>query len=437
MATSALLVPVYALDLARRHGAVLLCVYAAGTLLHELLIRLMVWLNGVDRVAALAGLSVSILVTLTTTILMFHLLRPALPTLDAELLPPRRRANAPGGFAERERRVVDAVAMAILPFLLFYSAWGLFVEEFREYSITVGNTHGILGFEGLTDVDAMGLPMAVALASLAGRVLLEKLYARSRNVWLGVLTALFEANWMFFAVFSVSQLTGDAAAWVGDRVVVAEMRGAGEDALGWLAAATSLPLDSGFAAVVRGAGELWPHLKEGLVEPLLWLTIVAVVFGAEIDRAEALFRRGGRAERVRRAAARLPELVRGVGRFAGRDLREKYTPFLNAFRFILRVSPVFYLSFCLYYGVLELGFAWLERGVYRLVGPHEFLAWWWQWLGPIDFAVSALHEILRVCLLAATFEVTLRRLGQHSVGRRARRAVPGPPERAGAGAPSA
>ncbi|MFC7326157.1 hypothetical protein [Marinactinospora rubrisoli] len=435
---SALLVPVYALDLARRHWALLLCVYAAGTTLHDLLIRLMVRLNGVHPVAGLAGLSVSVLVTLTTTIVMFHLLRPALPTLDAELVPSRRRAaGGTGGFAERERRVVDAVAMAILPFLLFYSAWGMFVEEFREYSITIGNTDGIVGYTGITDIDAMGLPMAIALVSLSGRSLLEKLYARTRNVWLGVLTALFEANWMFFAVFSVAQLTGDAVDWVGQRVVVAELRAAAQDSLGWLAGVSSLPLDTSVPAALRAAAGMWPHLKDGLVGPLLWLTIVAVVFGAEIDRAEALFRKGGRADRVRRAASRLPEMVRGVGRFAGRDLREKYTPFLNAFRFILRVSPVFYLSFCLYYGLLELGFAWLERGVYRLVGPHEFLAWWWPWLTPIEFAVDALHEVLRVCLLAATFEITLRRLGRHSVGRRARRAAPAPPERAAEAGPSA
>ncbi|NYE50908.1 hypothetical protein HDA32_006028 [Spinactinospora alkalitolerans] len=422
MATSAAMLPVYGLDLVRRYWAPLLCVYTAGQLLHSLMLRGMVQIAGVNGVAALAGLSVSILVTLATTIVMFHLLRPGMPALEAELFGGRADVGQGGStFADRERRIVDAVAMAILPFLIFYSAWGLFVEEYREYAVSSLNEHGLAGITTTLEYNELGLPLVIALIAWSGRTLCEKFYTRNQNKWLGVLTALFEANWMFFAVFSVTQVVVNAKGWVAGRVVVAEAQEALLGLTHWLGDLTSLPVTAGYLAAIALVAELWTHLKDGLIEPLLWLTIVAVVFGAEVDKAEALFRKGGKGGRIQKVATRVPNVVRGLGQFAGRDLREKYTPFLNAFRFILRVSPAFYLSFCLYYVLLELGFGWLERGVYRLVGPHEFLAWWWQWLTPIEFGVGALHELLRVCLLAATFEMTLRRMGSRSVGRRARR----------------
>jgi hypothetical protein len=420
MATSAAKLPLYTLDLARRYWAPLLCVYLGGTLVHDLLIRGMVLVSASDATIALLGLSVSVLVTLIATILMFHLLRPGLPTIDTELVgsvPPERRT-----LGAREHHVVDAVAMAILPFLIFYSAWGLFAEEFRLYSVALVNERGLEGLTEPTRLDALGLPLGIALGSWALRAVCEHFYVRKENKVLGVLTAVFEANWMFFAVFSVAQILSDGQTWLAGRTFWVGLQNEITDLTRVLGDLTSLPVEAAYLAVLAAIGTAWGHLKEGLFEPLLWLTIAAVIFGAEIEGHDRMFRSGTRAGRLEDRVGRAPGLVSGIGRYAGRGVREKYTPFLNAFRFILSVSPVFYLSFCLYYVLLELAFGWLHRAVFLVVGPADFLGWWWQWLTPLETSVEALHEVLRVCLLAATFEVALRRVGDTSTGRRARRA---------------
>ncbi|TDQ55438.1 hypothetical protein [Actinorugispora endophytica] len=419
MASNAAMTPLYAADLLRRYWAPLLCVYTAGTLLHDLLVHAMVWLSGVHRLLGMAGLSLAVLVTLAVTIIMFHLLAPGMPTLATELPGIGERAGVP--FAERERRVVDAVTMAILPFLLFYSAWGMFAEEFRQYATSVANDRGLDAYLELSDIESAGLPLVVAIACWLGRTVFEGLYRRAGDRWLGLLTAVFEANWMFFAVFTVTRLVARAQEWLAGRVFMADLAFAVEGLLLTVEEVTRLPAVEAYAAALLVVAQLWEHLKEGLLEPLLWLTIVAVVFGAEVDEEQPMFGGGGRSPEQGPGGAR--GLLRGFGRLVGRDLRGKYTPFLNALRFVLRVGPVFFLSYCLYYVLLELGFGWLERGVYVLVGPQEFLAWWWQWLGPVGFVLDALHELARVCLLAAAFEMTLRRLGTRSVGRRARRAA--------------
>ncbi|GAB3206344.1 hypothetical protein GCM10027294_08320 [Marinactinospora endophytica] len=424
-AVSAARLPLYALALARRYWAPLLCVHTVGVFLHWAVLRGMVLLERVDPVAALAGLSVAVLTTLTATIVMLHLLVPGLPTLQAELLARRARGVRSATLAERERRVVDAIATAVLPFLLLYSAWGMFAEEYRRYAVELINHSGIQAYTDQLQIDALGPPLVAALVCLAGRVVVERLYHRGGAPGLGVLTALFEANWMFFAVFSVVRLTDQARQWVASRAVVAELHDAAADLVALAGDLTGLPLGAACAALFALVSGGWEQLKDAVLEPLMWLAIVAVIFGAEIDRAEAVLRGDARAARVRAATRRLPRPLRGVAGITSRDLREKYAPFLNAIRFVLRVGPVFFLTLCLCHVLLEAAEGWLRRGVHLVVGPHDFLGWWWQWLEPLAFATGALHEVLRVCLLAAAFELALRALAGHSVGRRVRPAPAG------------
>ncbi|MBV2364318.1 hypothetical protein ACFPZ0_23320 [Streptomonospora nanhaiensis] len=411
--------PLYTLDLARRYWAPLLCVYLVGSFIHDMLMRSLVFVADFDQNIALIGVALATLVELTMFIVMFHMLRPALPTVDTELVSSRT-----GTLGERERRWVDAVAMAILPFLIFYNAWGVFEDEFRQYTTTLFNERGFGMWTDAAFLNALGLPLAIALSAYLLRVVCDRYYTRTDNKALGLLSVVFEANWMFFACFSTAHIFGSIQEWAADRRVWVESTGALLEAVRSLGEATSLPLEAGYLAMLQGLGAAATVFWEGVTQPLVWLTIAAVIFGAEIDRHEALFRKGTR-------AAKVEELLTGdrrgfvhqISRFARQDTAERYMPFLNAFRFILRASPVFFLGFCLNYVLIELGCDWLQRGVFVLIGPHDFLGWWWPLLEPVHLAVEAVRHVLRVCLLAVTFEITLRSVTAASTGRRAR--VPG------------
>ncbi|QBI51931.1 hypothetical protein [Streptomonospora litoralis] len=410
--------PLYTLDLARRYWAPLLCAYVIGMFLHDMMMRGVVRLSAYDQIVGLIGMTFVVLTQLTVTIVMFHLLRPGLPTVDRELFATTKGA---GAVAERERRWVDSVATAILPFLIFYNAWGRFTEEFRQYNIELINQRGLEGFTEVNEINALGLPLMIALASFTARVLCDRFYRRTDNKFLGVCTAVFEANWMFFGLFSIMQIYGNIKSWVTQRQAWFAVENGILESMRRLGDATSLPVEQGYLAALDLLGQLLQHLRDGLFEPLLWLTIAAVIFGAKIQRHDALFRRGTRAGRIEGALTSSESGV--VRQFLGlmwATAEDRWTPFVNALRFILRASPVFYLGFCLYYVLLDVAFAWVERGVFVVVGPHDFLSWWWPWLTPVSFTVDALHELLRVCLLAATFEVTLRSLGSSRPGRRAR-----------------
>src|SRR5699024_9080546 len=97
----------------------------------------------------------------------------------------------------------------------------------------------------------------------------------------GLATALSEAVWTFFAVVTVAQLLGRAENWLADRAIWVWTASAGRDLVGWLTQITALPVDRLAAAVCGALPEVWVLLKDGLMEPLLWLAVAAIAFGTD------------------------------------------------------------------------------------------------------------------------------------------------------------
>lgn len=414
--SSAVLLPAYTLELVWRYWAPLLCVYTVGMLAHSLLMRGLVAFSNVDPTLSLAGLGLTLLVTLVTFVVMFQLVRPSLRTIDSELSAEPVRRQKKTGFAERERRVVDGVALAILPFLLFYGAWGLIAEEYNVYSISLLNTEGLEAFAEPTGLSWYGMPLAVAVVAWILRRVCGRFFDTTRNPVLGVLTALFEGVWMFMFVFSLGHLISQGQTWLTSRVAwaaVQESVAVPVDGLGTMIDIPDLSVTVGAAVA-----SLWASLKAGVAGPLLWLTIAAVIYRAEVDEHDDYLREPRTRGDLGRVADKAIKAGKAFGEVIGKDLYGKYTPCLNALRFVLGVGPVFYLTFCLAFVVLDAGFSQIGRAVYVVMGPGSFDAEWWPWLQPVDFVVDAVHMVLRVCLLGAAFEIALRKAEQSSPGRR-------------------
>ena len=390
--------PLDALVLAARSFLPLAFFYAAGRVLHDLILVAAVYVGDVQgprKFLGFAVMSMAVLATLASYILMLQVLR--------------RSAPAQAGPEGRAGRMVTVVAHTLLPFLAFYGAWGLFTDDVRQYSILAQELFGVNEIHNL-EFDPLLITSAVAAAAFGIRVVLEKTYERREKAWLGLLTTVFESMWMFFAVISIERFIGDRVAWVTSRAAWVGMSDAVGTVLG--------PVKDGVAVIL-------PDVGEALLVPLVWVTIAAVVFGRDMGQGEALIE-GTRihpgAGRVRQAT---PEPVRRVAEFFSRDLRDKYTPMLNGLRMVLRAGPVFFLVFCLCYVLLGLARDWAFIGVTHLIGPHES-HWWTVWHGPVKFGVTAVYEVLRISLLAAALQTALR----VASAVRSRRSSPGAPQAA-------
>lgn len=410
-ASSAVMLPVRAAGLLGRYWAPLIFWFALGYIVHDLVIRGSAWLSYRSIWLGFAGLSISVLVMLAATILMFQSMRPGLTMLrnpDGQVPDPSDALQPPG-----QRRMVDAIAESILPFLVFYGAWGLFTDEVKMWSRTTVNEDMDAGLDVLAQLGAANgaqalVPLLIAVGSWLVRALLEFFYNRRGGRILGLVTAFFEANFMFFSVFTVYALISQWIGWLTQRTFWVETQ---QSAQGIIAQIVGLvpglsieKLTQGWAWLTQYSGEL----SDDFLQPLLWLTIAGAVYGFEMARDEQLF------VRFSQRTGRLAELFT-------REWRDKWTPLVNGIRLIFRAGLLFYLTFCLLYLLTGVVSGWVGIGLKYLIGPHPW-QWWWPYLGPIDFVEQTVHEVLRIAVLAAAFGMALERGVRRSAARGKRRA---------------
>lgn len=391
-----------------RNWAALIFWYVVAHAAHDLLLIGAAWVGQRQKLLGLSVLSLAVLCVLAGTILMLYALRDSLPSLRPDSAGP-----VPG--TDKRGELVHAVAETILPFLVFYSAWGLFLEEARNYSIEGFNQAGLGTPSGFVlnfgdDWRALLVPLAVAVGTWVVRAVCEHFHNRTGNRALGVATAVLEANWMLFTVAFVGTIIGQITGWLTGRVfwhVIGDQVTAVLHRLDALLSALALPQIS--AAWHWFAGYL-PDLKDGLVLPILWLTITAVVYGEEVTSDGTLVADSHRLNRVAgRTWERLPGRARYFGELFSREWRDKYVPFVNGLKLVLRGGAVLYLLFCLIYVLLKAATDWAFIGVTQLVGAHYWV-WWWPRLPVLEFLRDGTYEVLRICLLAAAFDLALRRI---------------------------
>lgn len=393
--------PQRALRLVGRNWGPLLVWFCAGYLVHDLVLRAAAEVGRVSRVAGLVLLSAGVLVHLVIIVAMFQVIRADLPALSGHL-----RAEGAG-----QGRIPAAIARGVLPFVILYGAWGLYVDDVRTYG-NLGLRQGDLGL--LTDVGLAG-PLGVVAATLLLRGLAERLHRRSGRPALGVFVAFLETNWMFFAIVTVLQLAAQAVSWVTSRVFWVELVSVYDAVASWLAAVLAGLGLSALIAVWRLFTEYVPQLKDGFVLPLLWLTIAAVVYGRDMLRTRELVSGHRRLERVGGAVERLPGFARTQVDLLSRGVREKYVPLFNALRLVLRAGPGVYLTFCVLFVGIEHASSWAWIAATRSIGAHD-AAFWDVALVPLTFVTDTAGELLRVALLAATFDLVLRRVSGRVAG---------------------
>ncbi|GAB3403752.1 hypothetical protein [Flindersiella endophytica] len=410
-ASSAVMLPVRAAGLLGRYWAPLIFWFALGYIVHDLVLRGSAWLSYRNVWLGFGGLSVSVLVMLAATILMFQSMRPGLTMLrnkDGEVPNPAEALEPTG-----RRPMVDAIAESILPFLVFYGAWGLFTEEVQMWGRQAVNQDLTQGMDVMSELGAATgaralIPLLIAVGSWLVRALFETIYNRRGGRLLGLVTAFFEANFMFFSVFTVYALISNWFAWLAGRMFWANAERGIVDMIAQL-----VGLVPGLSLEKLGQAWAWltqwnAELSDDFLQPLLWLTIAGAVYGFEMARDEQLF------TRLSQRTGRLAELFT-------REWRDKWTPLVNGIRLIFRAGLLFYLTFCLLYLLTGVLSGWIAIGVKYLIGPHPW-SWWWPWLGPVDLLEQGIHEVLRIALLAAAFGMALERGVARSQAKGKRRA---------------
>jgi hypothetical protein len=337
-------------------------------------------------------ISLIVMVTLAVTVAMLHSVKDGLPAVKKRELDESLTSWA----AAEEEGVLDALTRALLPFMIFYLAWNWFTDDakaFEQAAAGRGNAQGGIGgqIEAMKSVTALGDHVYVAIALTAAFLVLKFIAERwVEPKWSrvgGVTVAFFEVNWTLFGLFTVNKARGDLTDWLTNRV-----------AWGWLGDVTG-PAFGWF-------NQLWPSFKDAVLGGLVWLVIAGVVLGVDAEEETALGE--GRVGRRIRSASGI-DRPHTPWEVITREWRDKWLPTFYGFRMVFRAGLLPFAVFCVLFTGLEDLALVTQRGVYDVLGPHP-IGWWMLRGDLISFFVDLVHQMLRVCLMAAAFDLVVARV---------------------------
>ncbi|QTE28715.1 hypothetical protein [Pengzhenrongella sicca] len=378
-------------------------------------------LSGVSNTLGAAVLVLAPLCSITSIVLLLHVLRGSLPFLAAA-----GAVRAPvDPTTRRERQLIDMLASVLVPFLAVYASYGLLAEDSYRYRNSIAgkefteNAAPLFGAGGI-DIDrfvfATGwVAAAIVIGAIAVRWGLARLEGRGRSARLGFVGAYVEVVWMMTLAAYLAASKDQAWAWVEGRRAI-------DIVLSWwldlldLVGPAARPLD----AVVTWVGGTLGELDDIVVVPLAWLTVGAIVYGHKLAPGPARLPRGGLTSRF----DRLPAPVRRwggelVGQLVG-DVRVRFSGLVGG----VRRLAVAGLGPMLVFALAFLASARIEDGLQLLVrawlGPQR-VDTWLAFSPHVGTVTRAIGLTITMCLLAAAVD---RILGADRAGPRADPADP-------------
>lgn len=407
-----LALPRRTLRLFGRYWLPLIVFYLIGRGAHDLLAEAAAHVNRHIPVLAFSVLAIAILCSLASYVLMFLSVHGGLPTVWSLH---REEGRLDERFAAAGRRgvrdTVRTVSLTIMPFLIVYAAWNLFEDDVRDMAYRTWEINPLKASPSTVDFTLWFV--AAGIVAYLLRIVFERLTWTTGNPITGVVTAVFEANWMLFAIYGISRLLGGAKVWFFDTVAWHNLSSLVPDLSG-VSAVIPLPLGRAFSALgdLGWLSALGPALKDGIALPLAWLAIAGVAYSREMEDVRSLVL-GHR--RVAAAAERAPNVIKRWAKVPA-PVREKYVPPLHTIRLMLAAGlPAFFL-FCVFYSGVEVLSAVFEQGVATVIGPHSAGLFWSNVDLVMDVGVNAIFEPLRICLLAAAFDLALSRFSARNEG---------------------
>ncbi len=398
-------IPLLAGRLLWRHWPALLFWFFAQRVAYDLLMAAAIGLAKHSVLLAFGALSLLVVAQLAGTIAMFIALRPSLAMLAGQRVP-QAPASTPW---------LNALSIALLPFFAYYASWGLLDGMKRDFRLSYLFSVASADRENLSDILRVhGLWIALLLA-WALRWWAKRQAARSgaHAAW-AVLVTVCEAYWVFVGVAAIAKVYALGRDWWHERVVYVA-------ATQWWRAPTLPFVDTVSLAPVKGVvAPAWDALTTAagaVVMPLVWLAITAIVYGLDLRRRQRLDAADARLRQVGARYRGLNVVWRKLATEASAGWTSKGVPVLNSLRLVLRAGLPALLTLCLCWQLLAFVDAAAWRLAVRVIGPHEPA--WWEVIGqplsllfngPLSVRPALFTELLRVVLLAATFDRAIARL---------------------------
>lgn len=395
--------------LLKRFWPQLLAIVSLGIITINLFLWIAAKVALLNSMAGLMILTLVVLAQLVTTVAMFQVLLPGLPAITAAQAGARREADPssePG--EDHALQLAALIGATLLPFFLYYAAWGFLGDTVRQYSrLALEMTP--LGESGnvLNVVDSRWLIVSIAVSWMVRAFAKRRLKKRENTFW-QIVVVVCETNWIFIGLYVISRWQEALFTWLGSGGLWQYLESA---ATGIISSAHA----EIFVPVEQSGGSLFDTMISlfwFMLLPVVWLALAAIIYGYDI-RSDKHFRPRGRAAGFGKRYQALPIFIRDFIESFIDGYRSRYLPVANGVRLTLGSGIVLIAILVVGYRLIDWGAAWLWLGAVRLIGQQPDYLWDILpdaisfFLGNQfqDSSLSILVEPLRICFLAAILEV--------------------------------
>lgn len=423
-----------------RYALLLSAIWAAGTVLDQLLLRAAVWIGLQNRLLGLVAIAPVILLQLVIFVVFFVILRNGLPRMRMRMLL-RRRQPAPEpepGTAETEAPpsgFAIALLAVLVPFYGYYAGWGLLGDTLRSYSqIFLATQMSQIDFNDpkatptALEVSQTGWVILAVLLVWAIRKFAKYFSERTGKQSWSMLIVLCEATWALLGLYVISGWKNEIAGWMANLPPPGDL-------MNWFVSEASAAITDASAMPVDWppAPQLWPTVKALFwyaLLPLVWFNLGAIVYGHDMNAV-----RGETDRLAGRALRRWEALPKPVTDFLGhfwRGVIKRWHAVTNGI--LLAASAGFALtaSVLVLWRLVDWLGNWAWIGLAHLIGPQDMQMWQIASV-PLNVLFDApgappgglLVSPLQFCILAAGLELAGRAQDAAQQASRAAAASPG------------
>ncbi|PRD49672.1 hypothetical protein [Phyllobacterium myrsinacearum] len=389
----------------------LFAVVLLGVIASHMLMQLAVDAAYINHYAGLAVLTLVALAQLVTTVSMIQIVRPGLPALNAaqeKIQTGNDSGDARGGFSG----LAAMVSVALIPFFAYYAAWGFLGNTVRQYSRTAlaQMPFGESGGNVLDVLDSRWLLLSVAISWIIRKLAKAMKEKTGRSIW-QIIMVVCETNWVFIGLFIISRwkdswmkALSEGNLWTYIKSLLAGL----PELVASAHSAALIPVEQ----VPETFGTVAIGLFFYALIPVIWLVMVALVYGYNVRDEKELLHLHRRFEQFGTRYASIPKFLRDfIEHFIG-GYRSRYLPIANGVKLTLNSGLLLILTLILGYRFIEWAAAWMWLGTARLIGPHSLDIWQalsngvsFLFGSPLqDSSTGILVEPLRICFLAAILE---------------------------------
>ncbi|MFC7432747.1 MULTISPECIES: hypothetical protein [unclassified Agrococcus] len=329
-----------------------LAIELAARIVGSYLVALSGAVGATSAVGGLALTAITALVRLVAIILQILVLLRAM----------RSTPPPPTGSA-RVQAALSGLAASVLPAFLLLTAWGLFVEDLREYALTalaaIDWFEEDAGVGAVTDVPIDVLSIGLLVGCLVLRGVLRRFERRGTRRSVSVATLVLEGLWTFLAVSILGRVLGMAGEWFATTRIASgidQVRAAIDGVVGgWLLGTWEL------------AGDVW----HTLTLPLVWLTLVGIVLlGARPELVPEPAAPPRPARWWLRLLDALPSPLDDVLQEVTDDLHDRWVPVVATVRQVWAAGLVPLAAAVLAWYVVRVATGWLTVALTHALGPQ-------------------------------------------------------------------